>query len=369
MQRSNKAISIFLSALLVFLMMVPLTAQAEETVQKKLFHLVGEFNVPDGQNAADFANALEVTAKSGDQIFTAKFATKGDGQYTVDAPVAGRYFFDLRPKGETSPEGTTYTKDTIYVAVDVEGVDTSWTITGVSGKFQGKADVTTSETGTSFVVGDTTLYVVPFAGEQGVSMTEPAVNVPATGVKLDQSSVKVALGTTATLVATVEPDNTTNKNVTWESKDTTIATVDKGVITPVKVGKTTVTVTTEDGKFTASAEVEVTEAGKAEISKLKATPTSVNLKPGKTRQLKVFGITKDGKQKDLTKASTGTTYESSDSTLVTVSADGLVKVESGKKGKSKDKDKDKDKDKGKKSEVTITIKNGGKTTTVRVKIT
>lgn len=362
MQRSNKAISIFLSALLVFLMMVPFTAQAEETAQKKLFHLVGEFTIPDGQNAADFADALEVTAKSGDTTFTAKYATKGDGQYTVDSPVAGRYFFDLRPKGETTPEGTSYTKDTIHVAVDVEGLDTSWTITAVSGKFQGKADVTTSETGTSFVVGDTTLYVVSFAGEQGVPMTE-AENVSATGVKLDQSSVKVALGTTATLVATVEPDNTTNKNVTWESKDTTIATVDKGVITPVKVGKTTVTVTTEDGKFTASAKVEVTEAGKTEITKLKATPTSVNLKPGKTKQLKVFGITKAGKPKDLTKASTGTTYTSSDTTLVTVSADGLVKVESGKKGKSKDKDK------GKKSEVKITIKNGDKTTTVRVKIT
>lgn len=365
MQRSNKAVSIFLSALLVFLMMVPLTAQAEETVQNKLYHLVGEFNVPEGQNAADFANALEVIASSGEKSFTAKLATKGDGQYTVDSPVAGRYFFDLRSKGETTPEGTTYTKDTIHVAVDVEGLATDWTITATSDKYQGKAEVTTSETGVSFVVGDTTLYVVQYAGEQGVTMTE-VENVPATGVKLDQTSVKVALGSTATLVATVEPDNSTNKNVTWASKDTAIATVDKGVITPVKVGKTTVTVTTDDGAFTASADVEVTEAGQAQITKLKATPTSVNLKPGKTKQLKVFGITKAGKQVDLTKASTGTTYVSSDSKTVSVTADGLVKVESGGKGKAPGKDKDKGK---KPSEVTITIKNGGKTTTVRVKIT
>ncbi len=69
-------------------------------------------------------------------------------------------------------------------------------------------------------------------------------------VTLDKPTLTLtAGGDTGTLTATVAPENATNKNITWESSDETIATVSDGVVTPLAAGKATITVTTEDGGF------------------------------------------------------------------------------------------------------------------------
>jgi parallel beta-helix repeat protein len=82
--------------------------------------------------------------------------------------------------------------------------------------------------------------------------------VSVTGVTLDQETLTLtAGGDTGTLTATVAPENATNKNITWESSDETIATVSDGVVTPVTVGTVDITVTTEDGEFTATCVVTV----------------------------------------------------------------------------------------------------------------
>ena len=87
--------------------------------------------------------------------------------------------------------------------------------------------------------------------------------VKATGVTLDQPTLSLGVGESATLLATVAPENATNKSVTWESSDPAIATVDSvGVVTGVAVGDATITVTTVDGGYPAQCEVTVT-AGSA----------------------------------------------------------------------------------------------------------
>ena len=54
---------------------------------------------------------------------------------------------------------------------------------------------------------------------------------------LDQAELSLYTGKTATLTATVTPENATNKAVTWKSSDDTIATVDNnGKVTAVKEG-------------------------------------------------------------------------------------------------------------------------------------
>ena len=59
------------------------------------------------------------------------------------------------------------------------------------------------------------------------------------------------------MTAAVEPDNATNKNLSWSSSDPTVATVADGVVTPVKAGVATITVTTEDGEHSATCKVTV----------------------------------------------------------------------------------------------------------------
>ena len=88
---------------------------------------------------------------------------------------------------------------------------------------------------------------------------EPEV-IPVENVVLNQNNVTLNIGETTTLQATITPDNATNKNVTWTSEDSDIASVDKdGKVTAKKVGKTTITVTTEDGQKIATCEVTVIE--------------------------------------------------------------------------------------------------------------
>jgi len=85
--------------------------------------------------------------------------------------------------------------------------------------------------------------------------------VAVTGVTLDQATMTLAAwGATGTLVATVAPANATNKSVTWSSSAPAVATVVNGVVTPLTVGTTTITVTTVDGGLTATCTVIVNPA-------------------------------------------------------------------------------------------------------------
>ena len=94
-----------------------------------------------------------------------------------------------------------------------------------------------------------------------------------TSVSLDKTSLELTEGGTGTLIATVEPNNATNKNVTWESSNTSVATVDaNGLVTAVSAGTATITVTTVDGRKTATCEVTVT----AQTYNISVTPATLN---------------------------------------------------------------------------------------------
>ena len=83
-----------------------------------------------------------------------------------------------------------------------------------------------------------------------------------TDVSLNKASIALTVGNSETLVATVTPDNATNKTVTWASSNTAVATVDEnGKVVAVGVGSATITVTTVDGGKTATCTVSVTRSG------------------------------------------------------------------------------------------------------------
>lgn len=97
-----------------------------------------------------------------------------------------------------------------------------------------------------------------------VTVTSPSPNVvpgggvKVTGVTLDRTSlVMTAGGNTEQLKAIVAPADATNPAVVWESSDTTTATVENGLVTPLRAGTTTISATTVDGGFKASCEVVV----------------------------------------------------------------------------------------------------------------
>lgn len=85
--------------------------------------------------------------------------------------------------------------------------------------------------------------------------------IAVTGVSLDTTDKTLAVNETLILGATVKPANADNKDVRWSSSDATVASVDQdGKVKALKVGTCTITVTTDDGNFTATCKITVTTA-------------------------------------------------------------------------------------------------------------
>ena len=91
----------------------------------------------------------------------------------------------------------------------------------------------------------------------------PVIHV--TSISLNKSSLRLQAGANATLVASISPVNADNKQVTWSSSDTGIATVEDGVVTGAKPGVVKITAQSVDGGYTAVCEVTVTEVVIPEI--------------------------------------------------------------------------------------------------------
>ncbi|MBO5597269.1 MAG: DUF4214 domain-containing protein [Oribacterium sp.] len=92
-----------------------------------------------------------------------------------------------------------------------------------------------------------------------VTITDPSNVANVTGVLLNKSKLSLSVSESESLTATVTPANATSKSVIWSSDDKSVATVDAyGRVTAISAGTTIITVTTEDGNFTANCEVTVT---------------------------------------------------------------------------------------------------------------
>jgi len=120
---------------------------------------------------------------------------------------------------------------------------------------------------TAVAAGTATITVTTVDGGKTATcaVTVTAAGTPAvavSGVTLDKTTLILTVGRTETLVATVAPDDATDKSVTWASDDETIATVDNtGKVTALAAGTAIITVTTVDGGKTATCDVTVTAAG------------------------------------------------------------------------------------------------------------
>lgn len=84
---------------------------------------------------------------------------------------------------------------------------------------------------------------------------KPVVSV--TEVTLDKTVAEMEVGDEVTLVATILPDDASNKKVAWTSSDDAVVSVEDGVVKALSVGKAVITVKTEDGDKTATCEVTV----------------------------------------------------------------------------------------------------------------
>lgn len=109
-----------------------------------------------------------------------------------------------------------------------------------------------------------------------------SVNKHVTGVALNVETLNIKNSDTATLQAIISPADAYNQNVSWTSDNPAVATVDdNGMVTGIKKGTANITVTTEDGGYTATcfvdvacAHLNVTETPREESSCIKQGHTA-----------------------------------------------------------------------------------------------
>lgn len=143
----------------------------------------------------------------------------------------------IMPTNATDKTVTWSTSDASVATVSSNGL--------VSGIAYGTATITA--TSSNGLTATCTVHVVP---------------TPVEGVSLNKTSTTLIINGstygTEQLTATITPADAVNKNVTWTSSNPAVATVsDNGLVTAVAKGTTTITVTTEDGGYTASCNVRV----------------------------------------------------------------------------------------------------------------
>lgn len=171
--------------------------------------------------------------------------------------------------------------------------------------------LTTTKDGTLTI----TATVANGAGESSdftkdFTITVNPATVAVTGVTLDKTTATVNVGDTTQLNATVNPTDATNKNVTWSTSDGNVATVNNnGIVTGVKSGTATITVTTEDGSKTANCEVTVSNI---DVSNITLSESTLNL---------VFD---DDSQKTATLTATVTPTNATDTTVTWTSSNAAV---------------------------------------------
>lgn len=143
--------------------------------------------------------------------------------------------------------GEEYTFTVTTEPAGIEGLTLSWSSSDES--------IVSVEDGTVTAVAEGTADITVSGGDN-VSATckvtvspEEEVEIEAESITLSTASADMLIGESITLTATVLPENTTDKTVTWTSSETSIAGVDDtGTVTAVSAGTAVITATTVNGR-------------------------------------------------------------------------------------------------------------------------
>ncbi|MBP5334500.1 MAG: leucine-rich repeat protein [Bacteroidales bacterium] len=145
--------------------------------------------------------------------------------------------------------------------------------------------------------------------------------IPVSSVSLSEVSLSLVEGEFKSLVATVLPDNATDKSVEWESRDESVATVRAGVVTALKEGSTTITVKTANGGKTASCSVTVLPKHYS-VSGISLDRTSAEMEVGQQLTLTATVLPENATNKNIT-------WSSSDNSIAEINDGTVTAIEAG----------------------------------------
>ena len=249
--------------------------------------------VNDGVVTAHTLGTATITAKAGDKTATCNITV-------VATPVTSVTL------NKTS--ASLKVKETVILTATVKPDDaTDKTVTWVSSN-EGIASVKDGVV-TALKIG--TAIITAKVGDKMATCTVTVEPTPVTSVTLDKTSASLKVKGAVTLKATVNPDDATDKTVTWTTSDASVATVKDGVVTALKIGTATITAKAGDKTATCTVTVEPTPVTSVTLDK-----TSASLKVKGTVTLKATVNPSDATDKTVT-------WSTSNASVATVK-DGVV---------------------------------------------
>ena len=289
-EKSKKKIDLIIKIVLIIIIILLLITNC--TLLKKIKEIK---KLPGGN-----VDIIEITCEDNvckpipKQIESLGFVQK---KVYVKKDNAIKLIVNINPVELSSSKLTWKSSDPNIVTVDSDGV--------VRGINIGKATITVTSSN-----GKTATCIV--------EVTKDNVNVKK--IKLTPTKAIIEVGTLTQIKTVIEPENATNRDLIWESSDSNIAIVDSnGVVKGISVGTVTITAKTKDGKVIATTTISVNpKTTTKQIESLTFAQDKVGVKKGETSELIVIVDPSELSSSKLT-------WKSSDSNIVTVDANGIVK--------------------------------------------
>ncbi len=239
-------------------------------------------------------------------------ATTEEGGLTAACDVTvNQYVTEIALDAVTA---TLYTNETLQLNATVGPEDAANKTIAWTSSNPTVASVDQNGLVTALSAGSATITVTAQDGSGIENSCAVTVKQHVESVSLDQISQPLNVGETYQLSANIIPSDATNKNVTWESSDPTVATISSsGLVKALKSGSTTITVTTEDGGFTATSRIDVMQY----VSNITLDSNSVTIYENESWKLNASVGPENADNKIVV-------WESSNPTVAAVDQNGLV---------------------------------------------
>ncbi|WP_052446896.1 Ig-like domain-containing protein [Candidatus Soleaferrea massiliensis] len=270
----------------------------------------------DDESKASVENGL-VTAKAPGQVVVT--VTTEEGGFTETCtiqidPVAVTGVELDKQTGEVKVGGTLQLNASVLPS-NASNKEVIWSVNDES-KATVENGLVTALKGGEVVV---TVRTVDGSFEDTCTLT---IVVPVTEVTLDHTSGELKVGETLQLLATVLPEDATNKEIRWNTSNSAVATVENGLVTALKGGEVTISATSVDGNITAQCKIVVV----VPVTGVELDKTTADMKRGEKLQLNASVLPADATNQEVIWSVSDDSKATVENGLVTAIGGGEVTV-------------------------------------------
>ncbi len=309
-----------------------------------LYKMVNSWSELNLQSISTFDKTITTLSSNEEYGSTIIFQTpscENGGRAIIEAWPKFGYKFTAWNDGNTeNPRTITVTEDTTLTAhferINVTGVQLNYTIstvekgqtlslqaivqphgvlnTNVSWESNNLAVAKVDNTGLVTAISDGTAIITVTTEEGGYKATcEVNVKTSVVGVSLNHSNIQLKPKESVQLIATITPEDATDKTISWYSNNSEVAIVNDGLVLAVGTGLATITVTTVDGEHQATCEIYVY----VPVSGVTLDKTSLVLTPKSAEQLVATILPANATNQDYT-------WSVDDSSIVNLMGEGWI---------------------------------------------